>query len=533
MIAIDLGNFNTKITLLKNGKIVFLTDKTGTRLIRTFFISNKYGIYIGKNATNFLLNNYNDCIYNYKFLKINFEKKLSLFLNEIKKINKIKKLIIGIPFYYNQKKRLQYLDACKITNINNINLINEDIAIALNYKILKNNNNNNILFLDIGDSSTKLSIVEFNNNNINILINDYLKIGGKNFTYLIYNYFSKLILKEHKYNIENNKKKSLKLYKICEETKIKLSLGLKKYEKIVDCLIDNKDYKIKITLELFNKLLNKYIIKINHLIENNLKKLNLKIITIELIGSSCRIPYLKKNIKYKINNLLNNKECITKGLSLYNAIISSNIKTKKYNITYKKCNIFLYLNKKKFKIKNITVPSIKKISFINKYNEIIIKEDKLSIFQIIIHKKFLNKRIKLFLNFTLDGFIKIYKLSYLNKNINYKIKKLKSLNKNEIENIIIENKNKNIYYQNLTNILDKQNKLESLCYSILDFLNLSKSNSKKDILKIKNLLNYDDFKNITSLNKIIEQINILKNLKKKLIEKEHKYLQIHSKLKYS
>lgn len=226
ILGVDIGNYKTVLCEVKNGKIKIIPDNTGQRLIRSILsITNQR--YIGNNAKNLYINNETNVYNNFKQEKKNKENIFGIFLNEVLKNDLIKNiinLVITVPHYYNIKERFRIIHACNIMNIKNPILLDENLAVALNYGILKIKLNEkeekNIIFIDICEFNTIITIVNYNKKGFQVLDINTIEIGGNYFTNIIYNYLYQDLLLNYKYDINKSKPKyRKKLFFECDKIK--------------------------------------------------------------------------------------------------------------------------------------------------------------------------------------------------------------------------------------------------------------------------------------------------------------------------
>ena len=377
VIGIDFGNYNICIGKADNSGINILANKTDDRNTRSMISIKKNYRIIGNDICNSWSNNTDNTFYDIqyllgqKFLDINPEKMLfklyeftdgliginigntlitcqqllSILLIELLDnyniSNSIDILSIAVPYNYTFLQRKMFQNISNISEkIPYINLINSHVALGIEYGIWKAfrkefNKPKNILFIDLGEYQTIFSVIEYTNNSqITKYISNSELVSGKNITNTLYNYL--LYQFEIKYkNIRNiNNKTKAKLWIESEKMKKKLSLGTQKVSGYLECLFEQYDFDYQLEQEEYSKLLT--------LIIRDLKK---KLITcknnnfidsIEVIGGTSRVPYIKNAIneilKKDINFTLNSDEAVAKGTTIYSAIISKKFKFFDYHI---------------------------------------------------------------------------------------------------------------------------------------------------------------------------------------------------------
>ncbi len=247
--------------------------------------------------------------------------------------SEIKDVVITVPAYFNDSQRISTRQAGKLANLNVLRIINEPTSAALAYgygNIDKETEKEKIiLVIDIGGGTTDLSILEIDNNIIEVIaVSGDTFFGGQDFNNILVNYCIEDFEKQN--NIDINSLKSQKRTKIierikanCEKIKIQLS-SIHIVETCIDSLFNEIDFSINITRSKFNKLCKNEFNKIINLLEKLLKdsgKSKSEIDEIILVGGSTRIPKLQEMISKffdnkKLNKTLNPDEAISHGAAL-------------------------------------------------------------------------------------------------------------------------------------------------------------------------------------------------------------------------
>ncbi len=109
--------------------------------------------------------------------------------------------------------------------------MNETTAVALNYGILRplpDKAANKVMFFDMGEASTNVSIVSFVQGKLNVLATaSDRNLGGRDFDLLLVEHFKAHILKTYKLDPTNEPKAMYKLFKECRRVKQILSANSK------------------------------------------------------------------------------------------------------------------------------------------------------------------------------------------------------------------------------------------------------------------------------------------------------------------
>ena len=147
---------------------------------------------------------------------------------KLKKEIKIKKAVITVPAYFNQKQREATYQAAEIAGLEVKRMINEPTAasLAYEYKTLEDTINKQILVLDFGGGTLDLTLLQLSKKKENEIYFDIkfsygnTNFGGDDFDYII---MEKCLEKVKEKNLDIKLKNNIRLKRMCERAKIKLS----------------------------------------------------------------------------------------------------------------------------------------------------------------------------------------------------------------------------------------------------------------------------------------------------------------------
>jgi len=179
--------------------------------------------------------------------------------------------VITVPPYFTQTERRAIKRACELSNIKLLQLMNDNTAVALNYGIFRrkdfNATGSTYLFYDMGSQSTVCTIATFNV--VKTKDAGYVEdvpqltiksvafdrdLGGLEFQIRLRDYLAKKFQEHHpKINIFENAKALTKLFREAERAKHVLSAN-NEYTAQVEGLVDEIDFKHRITREQFENL---------------------------------------------------------------------------------------------------------------------------------------------------------------------------------------------------------------------------------------------------------------------------------------
>ena len=379
-IGLDLGTTFSCIGVYKNGKVEIIENKIGEKITPSVVIINHdSSILVGEDTTEFLVQNYDSCIYEVKRLigrkfsdkevkeeikklpfkiispkgedspviEVNVEGiqisyspvEISSFI--IKKMvqtaekylnKKVKKLVITVPAYFSDSQRKLTKQAAELIGLKVLRVINEPTAAAIAYGFDKTQQlNEKILVFDLGGGTFDVSIltIKKDENNPNSKIFQVLgtsgdmNLGGEDFDNQLVDYF--LNKRRNKEELKKNMQfiKDLKIK--CEVIKKTLSNShCNKATLKIDKFDQNGDLIEEITRDEFEAICHNLFKKLEIPLEDALSNAKLTrndINEVILVGGSTRIPKVKQIVKNyfprsKINDSINPDEAVAFGATI-------------------------------------------------------------------------------------------------------------------------------------------------------------------------------------------------------------------------
>lgn len=262
---------------------------------------------------------------------------MAMYISNLKKIIETKKAtsvsfsVIGVPSYLTDSKRTAYLDAMEIAGFNrsNVHLMHEGSAIALEYVYNRRMMTGVVVFVDVGDCDTQVTVVRFYNMKLQVLRHESDRnLGGRDFDMVLFDYFADLFPNLHKgdYSMEMRSRLMME----CEKAKIALSSNIEASISI-ESFMDESDFAGVITREKFQLLSSPLLCRITSTCEKALTGLDLDMTdvhSIELVGLGSQIPAISDHLSifFKKNPLrtLKAKECVAHGCSMRSYHIKKN-----------------------------------------------------------------------------------------------------------------------------------------------------------------------------------------------------------------
>lgn len=539
IIGIDYGNYSSYVSKIENNNTKIMLSPSSNRYFKNI-ISFKEKTYFDTEAENFYISNYQNNILNHKIIMniSNYKNQLNDYNNLIEEINKnlfnnnlikesielekgekyrieqimalnINNLIdtdknsnifFAVPDYYSTFQRKKLIDAFKIIEYENIDLVNETDIISTKYgfyNYLNNQGDKKVLFIDFGDTHISCFITNFEKNKYEIESYEYdISLGGIFIDMVITNYIEGKI-KEQLNIKELDFKYKLKIMKEVERIKKNLNLNQDIFFK-KECFYDDADVNIQIKQETFKELIRNTEDYMELFFDNfiNINKIDVnKIDYIEILGGSSRFKFFRNIVKNKfskdISTTLNTDETMSEGLNIFSAIRLPKIITKEYIIKqYNNEDIFIINGNKKIEIFNIkdTLPISKEVTIeVKDINQVFIANNytkKKLILNNCNNKN--NNQIKILFKLDNNQIINIEQIIQGEEVIDFEF----TVNLSESEIEVLKKKNYKILKKNkdIDLLYDSINKLENLYYNFYETFEqkyYTKLYSEEEINEIK------------------------------------------------
>ncbi|XP_057498029.1 heat shock 70 kDa protein 16-like [Actinidia eriantha] len=274
---------------------------------------------------------------------------LAMLLAHLKQITEknldmpISDCVIGIPSYFTDLQRREYLHAAEIAELKPLRLMHDCTATALGYGIYKtdfpNAGPSYAVFVDIGHCDTQVAVASFEHGHMKILSHAFdSNLGGRDFDEVLFRYFAEQFKEKYNIDVYSNIRASVRLRAACEKLKKVLSAN-PEAQLNIECLMDEKDVKGFIKREDFEKLSSHLLERISIPCRKALADSGLtvdNIHNVELVGSGSRIPAIMRVLasvfKREPSRTLNASECVARGCALQCAMLSPVFRVREYEL---------------------------------------------------------------------------------------------------------------------------------------------------------------------------------------------------------
>lgn len=243
----------------------------------------------------------------------------------------VKKAVVTVPAYFNDSQRQATKDACTISGMECLRIINEPTAAAIAYGLdKKSDKESTILIFDEGGGTHDLSILSIDGGifEVKSTAGD-THLGGSDIDNLIVDYLCDDIKKKHKKDIKENPKALKRLNIAAERAKKNLSSSTTTTIE-VESLIDGIDYSTTLSRAKFEQLADSFFNKSMEPISKVLSDAKVSkndIDEIVLVGGTTRIPKIQEMLSNyfngkQLNKSLNPDEAVAIGAAIQCAILT-------------------------------------------------------------------------------------------------------------------------------------------------------------------------------------------------------------------
>ncbi|XP_050443207.1 heat shock 70 kDa protein 4 [Adelges cooleyi] len=268
-------------------------------------------------------------------------------ISEISLKTKVNDCVISVPSFFTNAERKALLDSAAIAGLNVLRLFNETTATALSYGIYKQDLPNseekprNVVFVDCGYTSLQVFICAFNKGKLKMLASTFdARLGGREFDQLLAEHFSKDFKSRYNIDPRTNARAYVRLLSEVEKIKKQMSANSTKLPMNIECFMEDKDVHGDIKRSEFEELAMHLFDRVEKTLEQCLKDSKLSkddIYSVEIVGGSSRIPYIKgliENIFGKSpSTTLNQDEAVARGCALQCAMLSPAVRVRDFSVT--------------------------------------------------------------------------------------------------------------------------------------------------------------------------------------------------------
>ena len=351
--GIDLGTTNSAIAVIRDGKAEIIPNADGDRTTPSVVMIDGDDVIVGEEAKNNITSApLNVCQFvkrkigdiGWMFRPKNGRQMTSEEISAriLKKVTedaeaacdmKIDDVVITVPAYFDDARRLATKQAGEIAGLNVIGLVNEPTAAAIGYAYGSNIIDGNVMVYDLGGGTFDVTVLKLSDNMRKAEILSSAgdrNLGGFDFDNFIIGKFDDEFRNKFGFSIEEDKEASGDLKEKAEEAKISLSTRDKTSFSVTSFLKQRNNLRFEITREEFEDMIKPFVEKTGRLMKQAMSDANLSwgdIKEIFITGGSTRIPlvqaYIKEISGIEPSHALNPDEAVAIGAAYYADIIKS------------------------------------------------------------------------------------------------------------------------------------------------------------------------------------------------------------------
>ncbi|MEK7699676.1 MAG: molecular chaperone DnaK [Planctomycetota bacterium] len=250
---------------------------------------------------------------------------------------RVEKVVITVPAYFNDNQRQATKDAGTIAGLDVIRIINEPTAASLAYGLDKVEESQKILVFDLGGGTLDCTIMDFGQGVFEVVSTsgDTL-LGGTDMDNIIVDYLVAEFKKEYGIDIKNDKMAMQRLREAAEKAKIELSTTLTTDINLPFLTADAsgpKHFTHAITRAKLEQLVSSIVNRCGQSVEQALKDAKLTpndIHKVILVGGPTRMPIVQKFVEdyagKKIERGIDPMECVAMGAAIQAGVLSGEVK---------------------------------------------------------------------------------------------------------------------------------------------------------------------------------------------------------------
>ncbi len=360
IIGIDLGTSNSAAAVLIGGKPTIIPSAEGAtvggKAFPSYVAFTKDGEkLVGEPARRQAVSNTEGTIYAIKRkmgtdYKVNIRGKsftpqqISSFILQKIKMDaeaflgeRVEKVVITVPAYFNDNQRQATKDAGTIAGLDVVRIINEPTAASLAYGLDKVDESQKILVFDLGGGTLDCTIMDFGQGVFEVVsTSGDTQLGGTDMDNTIVDYLVAEFKKEYGIDIKNDKMALQRLREAAEKAKIELSTTLTTDINLPFLTADAsgpKHFTHAITRAKLEQLVSSIVSRCSQSVEQALKDAKLTpndIHKVILVGGPTRMPIVQKFVEdyagKKIERGVDPMECVAMGAAIQAGVLSGEVK---------------------------------------------------------------------------------------------------------------------------------------------------------------------------------------------------------------
>ncbi len=354
ILGIDFGTTNSAVAIFSKGRPVTIPNEFGGQIIPSaVYIADNGDIYVGESAKNVAILHVDSTVLSVKremgtgvnhFINgKNYTPEMiaSFIFETLRKTAEhksgrgIKKAVVTVPAYYDDKKRQATRKAAQLAGLEVVRIVNEPTAAAMAYGV-KSDREGRVLVFDLGGGTFDVSILNIKGGVFEVLATrGDARLGGDDFDRKIVEVLVERFIDETEIDLRKDKFALQKVYEEAEKAKKALS-DQRIVEIEIPFIAADESGPLHLTTKFtryeFEELITGYIEKTLRLTKTALRDAKLKPEDIDrllFVGGSTRIPIVRKDLKNLFNKepegSVSPDEIVALGAAVQGAVMSGRI----------------------------------------------------------------------------------------------------------------------------------------------------------------------------------------------------------------
>lgn len=245
---------------------------------------------------------------------------------------KVEKVVVTVPAYFDDNQRSATKDACKIAGLEVVRLVNEPTAAALAYGLDRSGEDIKIAVIDFGGGTLDVTIMEFGKGVFEVKsTSGDTQLGGTDMNQSIFEYLVQKFKTQTDIDIRADKKASARLMEASEMAKIELTTSTTAHITLPYISAD-KHLNLDLTRTELERIVAPVVERCKGPIEQALKDANVTaqgIDRIVFVGGPTRMPivreYFEKLLGRKAEGGVDPMECVASGAAIQAGVLSGEV----------------------------------------------------------------------------------------------------------------------------------------------------------------------------------------------------------------
>jgi len=245
---------------------------------------------------------------------------------------KVEKVVITVPAYFDDDQRQATKDAGKIAGLDVVRIINEPTAAALSYGLDKQGDSK-ILVFDLGGGTLDVTIMELGDGVFEVKsTSGDTQLGGTDMDLVIMNWVIEEFKKTEGVDLNDDKTALQRVREAAEKAKIELSTTLES-EINLPFVSGPKNLQLKLTRARLESLVKPLVERCKSPVTQALKDAKLKegeINKVILVGGPTRMPIVKKFVEDMVSRAaergVDPMECVAMGAAVQAGVLAGEVK---------------------------------------------------------------------------------------------------------------------------------------------------------------------------------------------------------------